>query len=59
VSVYFTGQNLWTWSPMFKHNPNMDPENIERADPELNSDAGQGMAYPILKTYTLGINLTL
>ncbi|MFC6099676.1 SusC/RagA family TonB-linked outer membrane protein [Olivibacter domesticus] len=59
LSVYFTGQNLWTWSPMFKHNPNMDPENIERADPELNSGAGQGMAYPMLKTYTLGINVTL
>ena len=59
LSVYFTGQNLWTWSPMFKHNPNMDPENIERADPELNPNAGQGMAYPMLKTYTLGINVTL
>jgi TonB-linked SusC/RagA family outer membrane protein len=59
LSVYFTGQNLWTWSPMFKHNPNMDPENIERADPELNAGAGQGMAYPMLKTYTLGINVTL
>lgn len=59
LSVYFTGQNLWTWSPMFKHNPNMDPENIERADPELSSGAGQGMAYPMLKTYTLGINVTL
>jgi len=59
LSVYFTGQNLWTWSPMFKHNPNMDPENIERADPELSAGAGQGMAYPMLKTYTLGINVTL
>lgn len=59
LSLYFTGQNLWTWSPMFKHNPNMDPENIERADPELSAGAGQGMAYPMLKTYTLGINVTL
>jgi TonB-linked SusC/RagA family outer membrane protein len=59
LSIYFTGQNLWTWSPMFKHNPNMDPENIERADPELSAGAGQGMAYPMLKTYTLGINVTL
>lgn len=59
VRIYLSGQNIFTWSPMFKHNPNMDPENIERADPELNANAGQGMAYPMLKTYTLGINLGL
>lgn len=59
LRIYFTGQNLWVWSPMFKHTRNMDPENIEQADPELNKSAGQGMAYPILKTYTLGINVTL
>jgi TonB-linked SusC/RagA family outer membrane protein len=59
LRVYFTGQNLWTWSPMFKHNPNMDPENIEQADPELSPGAGQGMAYPMLKTYTLGLSVTL
>ncbi len=57
--VYLSGQNLWTWSPMFKYTRNMDPENIERADPELNSNAGQGMAYPILKTYTFGLSLSL
>jgi TonB-linked SusC/RagA family outer membrane protein len=59
LRLYFTGQNLWVWSPMFKNTRNMDPENIERADPELNSNAGQGMAYPLLKTYTLGLNITL
>lgn len=59
LRVYFTGQNLWVWSPMFKNTRNMDPENIEQADPELNKNAGQGMAYPMLKTYTLGINVTL
>jgi TonB-linked SusC/RagA family outer membrane protein len=59
LRVYFTGQNLWVWSPMFKYTRNMDPENIEQADPELNKGAGQGMAYPMLKTYTLGLNVTL
>ncbi|MBB5437691.1 TonB-linked SusC/RagA family outer membrane protein [Pedobacter sp. AK017] len=59
LRVYLTGQNLWVWSPMFKHTKNMDPENIEQADPELNKNAGQGMAYPMLKTYTIGLNVTL
>jgi hypothetical protein len=52
MSIYFTGKNLWTWSPMFRNNSNLDPENIERSDPELGGggNRGQGMAYPILKT---------
>jgi TonB-linked SusC/RagA family outer membrane protein len=58
VRVYLTGQNLWTWSPMYKHIKTMDPEVIEGADPELASGAGNGMSYPMLKTYTLGINVT-
>ncbi|RFS20144.1 TonB-dependent receptor [Chitinophaga silvatica] len=56
--IYFTGQNLWTWSPMYKIMRTVDPEVIEGADPELSKGAGNGMAYPMLKTYTVGINLT-
>lgn len=56
--VFFTGQNLWTWSPMYKITKDLDPEVIEGADPEMNENAGNGMAYPMLKTYTLGINVT-
>jgi hypothetical protein len=58
AKVYFTGQNLWTWSPMYKIMRTVDPEVIEGADPELSVNAGKGMAYPMLKTYTLGVNLT-
>lgn len=56
--IFLTGQNLWTYSPMFKITKNLDPEVIEGADPEMNRNAGNGMAYPMLKTYTLGINVT-
>jgi len=58
VRVYLSGQNLWVWSPMYKHIKTMDPEVIEGADPELASGAGNGMSYPMLKTYTFGINVT-
>ena len=58
VRVYLTGQNLWTWTPMYRHVKTMDPEVIEGADPELASGAGNGMSYPMLKTYTFGINVT-
>lgn len=56
--IYATGQNLWTWSPMYKYMRTMDPEVIEGSDPELNSGSGNGMSYPMLKTYTIGINVT-
>lgn len=58
VKVFFTGQNLWVYSPMFKHGKNMDPDVIEGADPELNANSGNGMRYPMLKTFTIGINVT-
>jgi len=41
----------------------LDPEVIEGSDPELNNNAagigaGNGMAYPMLKTYTVGVSVT-
>ncbi|MFD2886555.1 SusC/RagA family TonB-linked outer membrane protein [Chitinophaga cymbidii] len=57
--IYLTGQNLWTWSPMYRHVKTLDPEVIEGTDPELTSGSGSnGMAYPMMKTYTVGINVT-
>jgi TonB-linked SusC/RagA family outer membrane protein len=57
VRVYLTGQNLWTYSPMFKITKNFDPEVIEGSDPEINSGGGDGFSYPMQKTYTLGLNI--
>lgn len=57
VRVYLTGQNLWTYSPMFKITRNFDPEVIEGSDPEINSGGGDGFSYPMQKTYTLGLNV--
>jgi hypothetical protein len=58
AKVFLSGQNLWTYSPMFKVTRSLDPEVIEGSDPEMNAGAGNGMSYPMLKTYTLGINVT-
>jgi hypothetical protein len=59
VRVYFTGQNLWTYSPMFKYTKNFDPEVIEGSDPEINATQGDGFSYPMQKTYTLGVQVAL
>lgn len=58
AKVYFTGQNLWVWSPMYKIMKTMDPEVVDGSDPELTTGAGNGMDYPMMKTYTVGLNIT-
>lgn len=55
LKVYFTGANLWTYSPMFKHTRAYDPE-VLGYDPS--GGGGNGNDYPMLKSYTLGLNLT-
>jgi hypothetical protein len=59
--IFFTGQNLWTHSPMYKYTKNFDPEVIEASDPETTADgtnSGNGYDYPMLKSFTLGLNIT-
>ncbi len=58
AKVFLTGQNLWTASGLFKHTDNFDPEVIENPQGDLMNGSGQGYAYPMLKSYTVGINLT-
>jgi TonB-linked SusC/RagA family outer membrane protein len=55
--IYATGQNLWTYSPMYKVTKNFDPEVIEGSDPEINSGGGDGFSYPMQKSFTVGVNI--
>ena len=57
IRMYVTGQNLWTYSPMYKLTKDIDPEVIEGSDPEIRSDMGDGARYPMLKSYTFGVNV--
>lgn len=59
ASIFFSGENLWDWSPMYKHiwgtvdvlGLGEDPENSD-------STAGSGGCYPIMSSYSFGISLT-
>ena len=59
ASVFFSGENLWDWSPMYKHvwgtvdvlGLGEDPENSD-------TTAGSGGCYPIMSSYSFGINIT-
>lgn len=44
LKIYFTGQNLFTWTNLSKL---YDPENLDL------------MGYPVTKSYSIGLNITL
>ena len=58
--IYFSGENLFTYSPMYKIVKNtIDVENAVAGDQDLNSgNPGDGYNYPLLKSFSFGINLT-
>lgn len=63
LRVYLTGENLFTWSPIYKYTSMFDPEVITCGDSDFtkatNTSMGDGYSYPMLRTFTLGINITL
>ncbi len=60
VKFYVSGENLWTLSGLTKHTTNFDPEVIESGDPDqaTNDNQEDGYSYPMLKSITLGVNIT-
>lgn len=65
VRVYVTMENLFTWSPIYKHTKMFDPEVITTGDSDFDSTSkyglsgvGDGYSYPMLKTFTFGLSLT-
>ncbi len=60
VRVFFSGENLFTHSPMYKIVKNtIDVENAVPSDQDLNSNStnGDGYNYPMLKSYSFGLNI--
>ena len=64
AKLYVNGQNLFTVTPLHKYAKNIDPELIDSSDPESATgiasatNYGNGYNYPMLKTFTVGLNLT-
>jgi TonB-linked SusC/RagA family outer membrane protein len=58
--VYVSGENLWTWSPLYRILDNVDVENATAPSDQLfsTSNAGDGYNYPQLKGYNLGLSVT-
>lgn len=62
LRIYVTGENLFTWSPLYRVTRNFDPEfSAGDADFTNSSEAGDyadGYNYPMLKSVTFGVNIT-
>ncbi|MCU7692955.1 SusC/RagA family TonB-linked outer membrane protein [Haoranjiania flava] len=58
LRVYLSGENLWTWSPMYKWTKDTDVTSIYGSDRDLSGGAsGDGYNYPMLKVISLGLNV--
>jgi TonB-linked SusC/RagA family outer membrane protein len=58
--VFVSGENLWSWSPLYRITKDIDVESIGGSDRVLtNGTNGNGNNYPILKSITFGLSVTL
>ena len=61
VQVYVSGEDLWTYSPLYKivGRGHIDVENTGPADQMFtSSNAGDGYNYPMLKSVSFGLSVT-
>ncbi|MBO9593437.1 MAG: TonB-dependent receptor [Niabella sp.] len=59
VRLGLSGENLLTWSPLYKRTKDIDVTNIGNSDPDVNSGYGDGFNYPTMKSYSFNILITL
>lgn len=60
LRLFVQAENLWTWSPFFKHCKTMDPEGTSTGDDDFSSanDRGAGTGYPFMRTWTVGLSVS-
>ena len=58
LRVFFSGENIWSWSPMYRHTRNIDvTANIYGYDAVLVT-SGDGYNFPTMKSFSLGLDIT-
>jgi TonB-linked SusC/RagA family outer membrane protein len=57
--VYVSAENIWCWSPLYKHTRDLDVTNIYGSDADLtDGNSGDGNSYPQMKSISIGLSLT-
>jgi TonB-linked SusC/RagA family outer membrane protein len=61
VKVYVSGENIWTWSPLYRlvGKGHIDVENTGPSDQLFtSSNAGDGYNYPMLSSFSFGLSVS-
>ena len=65
LQVYISGENLWTWSPLYNRTTDTDVTSIWGAGTQITGfnsndvrNDGDGYNYPMLKAITFGLSVT-
>lgn len=58
VGIYLSGENLLTWSPLYKYSKDINVSNIGTSDKDLSSSRGDAFNYPMMRSFSLGVNIT-
>ena len=60
LNIYFSGENLWTWSPFYKRiSRDYDVVTVTRSSENfVNDGKGQGYNYPAMRMFSFGITIT-
>lgn len=57
--VYLSGENLFSWSPLYKHTKDFDVASIYGSDPDLTSgSSGDNYNYPVMRSISVGLSVT-
>ncbi|MDE7407858.1 MAG: TonB-dependent receptor, partial [Muribaculaceae bacterium] len=59
VEIYVSGENLYTWSPLYKRTRDINVTNVNSmGDSDLGGSPSQGASYPTMRSYSVGLNIT-
>ena len=58
IGIFFSGENVWTWSPLYKLTRDVNVSNIGTSDVDLSTSRGDAYNYPIMSIFSLGLNIT-
>ncbi len=57
--IYLAGENLWSWSPLYKITRDIDVESTGGSDSVLTSGtSGNAYNYPMMKSFSLGLSIS-
>lgn len=58
LMLYFSAENLWTWSPMHKYTKDFDVVTVcYGSDSDLGGSQGDGYNYPTMRTFSFGLQI--